>query len=224
MSIHPLAGKPAPAELLIDVDELQRAYYERQPDLSDPDQLVSFGTSGHRGTPLRGSFNEAHILATTQAICDYRRGQGTDGPLFMGMDPHAVSGPAQRSALEVLAANGVTTQIQRQDGFTPTPVISHAILVHNRGRTDRIADGIVVTPSHNPPADGGFKYNPPNGGPADTDVTGWIQDRANAYLRDANRGVKRTAPEGTREEDFLGPYVEDLASVVDLDVIRSAGV
>jgi len=137
MSIHPLAGKPAPAELLIDVQELQRAYYERQPDLSDPDQLVSFGTSGHRGTPFRGSFNEAHILATTQAICDYRRGQGIDGPLFMGMDPHAVSGPAQRSALEVLAANGVTTQIQRQEGFTPTPVISHAILVHNRGRTDR---------------------------------------------------------------------------------------
>src|SRR5215472_143614 len=203
MSAHPLAGKPAPAELLIDVDELQRAYYERQPDLSDPDQLVSFGTSGH---------------------------QGTDGPLFMGMDPHAVSGPAQRSALEVLAANGVTTQIQRQDGFTPTPVISHAILVHNRGRTDRIADGIVVTPSHNPPADGGFKYNPPNGGPAETDVTGWIQDRANALLRDDNRDVKRMPWESAREAsttsatDFARPYVKDLANVIDMAAIRAAGL
>ena len=230
MSIHPLAGKPAPAELLIDVDELQRAYYERQPDLSDPDQLVSFGTSGHRGTPLRGSFNEAHILATTQAICDYRRGQGIDGPLFMGMDPHAVSGPAQRSALEVLAANGVTTQIQRQDGFTPTPVISHAILVHNRGRTDRIADGIVVTPSHNPPADGGFKYNPPNGGPADTDVTGWIQRRANELLREGGVSVKRVPftaaikAATTHEKDLVLPYVEDLEHVVDVDAIRSAGL
>src|SRR5215831_784161 len=226
MSVHPLAGKPAPAELLIDVDELQRAYYERQPDLSDPDQLVSFGTSGHRGTPLRGSFNEAHILATTQAICDYRRGQGIDGPLFMGMDPHAVSGPAQRSALEVLAANGVTTQIQRQDGFTPTPVISHAIIVHNRGRTDRIADGIVVTPSHNPPADGGFKYNPPNGGPAETDVTGWIQDRANALLQADNAGVQRvplaTAQQRVHQQDFLMPYVEDLRNVIDMEAIRAA--
>src|SRR5215475_2283732 len=222
MSIHPLAGKPAPAELLIDVDELQRAYYERQPDLSDPDQLVPFGTSGHRGTPLRGSFNEAHILATTQAICDYRRGQGIDGPLFMGMDPHAVSGPAQRSALEVLSANGVTTQIQRQDGFTPTPVISHAILVHNRGRTDLIADGIVVTPSHNPPADGGFKYNPPNGGPADTDVTGWVQNRANDLLRTGNKEVKRVPFDKamqvvtTHQEDFVLPYVRDLKNVVDM--------
>ncbi len=230
MSIHPLAGKPAPAELLIDVDRLQRAYYERQPDLSDPDQLVSFGTSGHRGTALRGSFNEAHILATAQAICDYRRGQGIDGPLFMGKDPHALSGPAQRSALEVLAANGVTTQIQRQDGFTPTPVISHAILVHNRGRTDRIADGIVVTPSHNPPADGGFKYNPPSGGPADTDVTGWIQDRANALLREGNRDVKRMPWESAQhastnsETDFARPYVKDLASVIDMAAIRAAGL
>src|SRR5262249_16097247 len=183
MSIHPLAGKPAPAELLIDVSQLERAYYERRPDPADPDQLVSFGTSGHRGSAFRGSFNEAPTLAPTQAICDCRRGQGIDGPLFMGKDPHALSGPAQRSALEVLAANGVTTQIQRQDGFTPTPVISHVILVHNRGRTDRIADGIVVTPSHNPPADGGFKYNPPSGGPADTDATRRNQDRANALLR-----------------------------------------
>ena len=230
MSIHPLAGKPAPPELLIDVAELERAYYERKPDLSDPDQLVSFGTSGHRGTALHGSFNEAHILATTQAICDYRRGQGIDGPLFMGKDPHALSGPAQRSALEVLAANGVVTQIQREDGFTPTPAISHAILVHNRGRTDRIADGIVVTPSHNPPADGGFKYNPPSGGPADTDVTGWIQDRANALLRDVNRDVKRMPWESARgasttsETDFVRPYVKDLANVIDMAAIRGAGV
>ena len=230
MSIHPLAGKPAPADLLIDVDQLERAYYERRPDPSDPDQLVSFGTSGHRGTALRGSFNEAHILATTQAICDYRRGQGIDGPLFMGKDPHALSGPAQRSALEVLAANGVTTQIQRQGGFTPTPVISHAILVHNRGRTDRIADGIVVTPSHNPPADGGFKYNPPSGGPADTDVTGWIQDRANALLREGNRDVKRMPWESaqrastTSETDLARPYVKDLANVIDMAAIRAAGL
>ena len=230
MGIHPLAGKPAPAELLIDVPQLERAYYERQPDLSDPDQLVSFGTSGHRGSAVRGSFNEAHILATTQAICDYRRGRGIDGPLFMGKDPHVLSGPAQRSALEVLAANGVTTQIQRQDGFTPTPVISHVILVHNRGRTDRIADGIVVTPSHNPPADGGFKYNPPSGGPADTDVTGWIQDRANGLLRDGNRDVKRMPWESARqasttsETDFARPYVKDLANVIDMAAIRAAGL
>ena len=230
MSIHPLAGKPAPAELLIDVPQLERAYYERRPDLSDADQLVSFGTSGHRGSAFRGSFNEAHILATTQAICDYRRGQGINGPLFVGKDPHALSGPAQRSALEVLAANGVTTQIQRQDGFTPTPVISHVILVHNRGRTDRIADGIVVTPSHNPPADGGFKYNPPSGGPADTDVTGWIQDRANALLRDGNRDVKRMPWESARqasttsETDFARPYVKDLANVIDMAAIRAAGL
>src|SRR5215813_7870265 len=230
MSVHPLAGKPAPAELLIDVDELQRAYYERQPDLSDPDQLVSFGTSGHRGTPLRGSFNEAHILATTQAICDYRRGQGIDGPLFMGTDPHAVSGPAQRCALEVLAANGVTTQIQGQDGFTPTPVISHAILVHNRSRTDRRADGIVVTHSHNPPADGGFKYNPPNGGPAETDVTRWIEERSNRLLSNRSRKVSRIAYEKARrapttsETDFARPYIKDLASVIDMAAIRAAGV
>src|SRR5262247_537801 len=172
MSIHPLAGKPAPAELLIDVPQLERAYYERRPDLSDADQLVSFGTSGHRGSAVRGSFNEAHILAITQAICDYRRGRGIDGPLYMGKDTHAVSGPAQPTALEVLAANKVETIIQTDDGVTPTPVISRAVLVYNRNRKEHLADGIVITPSHNPPADGGFKYNPPNGGPADTDVTG----------------------------------------------------
>jgi phosphoglucomutase len=230
MSVHPSAGQPAPPDLLIDVGAVDRAYYERQPDLSDPSQLVSFGTSGHRGSSLTGSFNEAHILATTQAICDYRRGQRIDGPLFMGKDPHALSTPAQRSALEVLAANGVTTVIQREDGVTPTPVISHAILVHNRGRKDGIADGIVVTPSHNPPRDGGFKYNPPNGGPADTDVTGWIQDRANALLRGRNAEVKRVSWESavkaatTTETDFVLPYVKDLASVIDMAAIRGAGL
>ncbi len=230
MSLHPLAGQPAPPELLVDVGALERAYYERHPELSDPSQLVSFGTSGHRGTSLGGSFNEAHILAITQAICDYRRRQGIDGPLFMGKDPHALSAPAQRSALEVLAANGVSTVIHRHDGVTPTPVISHAILVHNRGRTGQRADGIVVTPSHNPPGDGGFKYNPPNGGPADTDVTGWIQDRANALLRGRNKDAKRISWESalkaptTTEVDLVTPYVEDLANVIDMGVIRSAGL
>src|SRR5208282_1942921 len=169
--ISPLAGKPAPKELLVDVARLEKEYFERRPDLDDPNQLVSFGTSGHRGSPLRGTFNEAHILAITQAICEYRHEQGIDGPLYMGKDTHAVSEPAQRTALEVLAANNVETIIQQDDGITPTPVISRAILVYNRGRQEHLADGIVVTPSHNPPEDGGFKYNPPNGGPADTDVT-----------------------------------------------------
>ena len=190
-TISPLAGKPAPKEMLIDVARLEKEYFERHPDLSDPNQLVSFGTSGHRGSPLHGTFTEAHILAITQAICDYRRAQGTDGPLYMGKDTHAVSGPAQRTALEVLAANDVETIIQENDGVTPTPVISRAILVYNRGRKDHLADGIVITPSHNPPEDGGFKYNPTNGGPADTDVTGWVQDRANDLLRAGNAGVKR---------------------------------
>lgn len=230
MSVHPLAGQPAPTDLLIDVGKLERAYYERQPDLGDPNQLVSFGTSGHRGTPLSGSFTEAHILAITQAICDYRRSQGIDGPLFMGKDSHALSTPAQSNALEVLAANGVETVIQRDGGVTPTPVISHAILVYNRGRKNRSADGIVVTPSHNPPADGGFKYNPPNGGPADTDVTGWIQERANALLRIHNKEVKRISCESalkadtTQQKDFVPPYVQDLASVIDMDAIRDAGL
>src|SRR5438132_3210682 len=183
MPTHPLAGYAAPAELLIDVGELEHAYYERQPDLGDPQQRVSFGTSGHRGTSLDGTFTEAHILAITQAICDYRRQHGIDGPLYMGKDTHALSGPAQRTALEVLAGNGVTTIVQRDDGVTPTPVISRAILVYNRGRRQGLADGIVITPSHNPPEDGGFKYNPTNGGPAETDVTAWIQDRANALLQ-----------------------------------------
>src|SRR5579883_3683528 len=191
MALHPLAGKPAPANLLIDVSRLEHDYYQRKPKVDDPAQMVSFGTSGHRGTPLDGTFTEAHILAITQAICDYRRQERIDGPLFMGRDTHAVSGPAQRAALEVLAANGIETVIQPEDGVTPTPAVSRAILAHNRGRKQRLADGIVVTPSHNPPEDGGFKYNPPNGGPADSDVTGWIQDRANALLREANAGVRR---------------------------------
>src|SRR6516162_7918910 len=186
MAISPLAGKLAPKEMLIDVSRLEREYFERRPDLTDPSQLVSFGTSGHRGSPLHGSFNEVHIIAITQAICDYRKAHGTSGPLYMGKDTHALSGPAQCTALEVLAANSVETVIQRGDGVTPTPVVSRAILVHNRGRTERFADGIVVTPSHNPPEDGGFKYNPTNGGPADTDATAWIQDCANALLRAGN--------------------------------------
>ena len=191
MTISPLAGKPAPKEMLVDLARLEKEYFERRPDMSDPNQLVSFGTSGHRGTPFNGTFTEAHILAITQAICDYRRGAGTDGPLYMGKDTHALSAPAQRTALEVLSANSVETIIQQDDGVTPTPVISRAILVYNRGRKEHLADGIVITPSHNPPEDGGFKYNPTNGGPADTDVTRWVQDRANELLRGGNQGVKR---------------------------------
>src|ERR1035441_10263837 len=164
-TISPLAGKPAPKELLVDVARLERDYYEREPDVANPNQMVSFGTSGHRGTSLRGTFTEAHILAITQALCDYRRSKAMDGPLYMGKDTHALSGPAQRTALEVLAANNVETTIQSNDGVTPTPVISRAILTYNRGRKDRLADGIIIPPSHNPPEDGGFKYNPPNGGP-----------------------------------------------------------
>jgi phosphoglucomutase len=227
-TISPLAGKPAPKEMLIDVARLEKEYFERKPDVSDSTQLVAFGTSGHRGSPFHGSFTESHILAITQAICDYRRQQGIDGPLYMGKDTHAISGPAQRTALEVLAANGVETIIQENDAVTPTPVISRAILVYNRGRKDHLADGIVVTPSHNPPEDGGFKYNPPNGGPADTDVTQWVQDRANELLRARNAGVKRVAyskairAATTHQEDFVLPYVRDLKNVVDIDAIRNA--
>ena len=228
--ISPLAGKPATKDQLVDPARLEREYYDRRPDVSDPQQLVSFGTSGHRGSSLKGTFTEAHILATTQAICDYRRGKGTDGPLFMGKDTHALSGPAQRTALEVLAANGVETMVQQDDGFTPTPVISHAILTYNRGRAKGLADGIVVTPSHNPPEDGGFKYNPTNGGPADTDVTKWIQNRANELLRAGNHGIKRVTYEAalkaltTHPHDLMMPYVKDLGAVIDMDVIRSAGI
>ncbi|MBV9129281.1 MAG: phosphoglucomutase, alpha-D-glucose phosphate-specific, partial [Verrucomicrobia bacterium] len=187
MSTHPSAGKPASKDLLIDVSRLEAAFYEKKPDPADPNQLVSFGTSGHRGTSSNATFTEAHILAITQAICEYRRDQGITGPLFMGKDTHALSRPAERVALEVLAANGMETFIQRNDGFTPTPVISHSILGYNRGRSEEFGDGIVVTPSHNPPTDGGFKYNPPNGGPADTEVTDWIQNRANELLRGDNK-------------------------------------
>jgi phosphoglucomutase len=230
MSIHPLAGKPAPVELLIDVDKLRQAYAERRPDIGDPNQLVSFGTSGHRGIPSDGTFTEAHVLAMTQAICDYRRTNRINGPLFMGKDTHALSSPAERSALEVLAANAVETFIQVNDGVTPTPAISRAIIVHNRGRNTSQADGIVVTPSHNPPSAGGFKYNPPNGGPADTDVTGWIQDRANDLIRQSNRDVKRqpfssALKAGTTHQiDFAAPYIDDLATVIDLDIIRASGL
>src|SRR5246127_3440891 len=227
-ALSPLAGKPAPKELLIDVARLEREYFERKPDVSDRTQLVAFGTSGHRGSALHGTFNEAHILAITQAICEYRKGQGIDGPLYMGKDTHAVSEPAQRTALEVLAANGVESIIQENDGVTPTPVISHAILVYNRERKKHFADGIVITPSHNPPEDGGFKYNPPNGGPADTDVTRWVENRANELLRADNAGVKRIPfakairSATTHQEDFVLPYVRDLKNVVDMDAIRGA--
>src|ERR1700745_371048 len=228
-ALSPLAGKPAPKELRSDVARLEKEYFDRKPDVSDRTQLVAFGTSGHRGSSLNGAFNEAHILAITQAICDYRLGQRIDGPLYMGKDTHALSAPAQRTALEVLAANGVETIIQENEGVTPTPVISRAILVYNRDRKNHLADGIVITPSHNPPEDGGFKYNPPNGGPADTDVTKWVQDRANELLRGGNVGVKRvpfaTAIKAatTHQEDFVLPYVQDLGDVLDMDVIRAAG-
>jgi phosphoglucomutase len=228
MTISALAGKPAPKSALVDVVRLEREYYARQPDTGDPTQLVAFGTSGHRGSSLTGAFTEAHIAAITQAICDYRRGQGIDGPLYMGKDTHALSEPAQRTALEVLVANGVETVIQHGQGVTPTPVISHAILVYNRGRRTGLADGIVVTPSHNPPEDGGFKYNPPHGGPADTDVTRWIEERANGFLRDANAGVKRVpytkAVACAHHRDFVVPYVRDLQNVVDMAAIRDAGL
>jgi phosphoglucomutase len=230
MATSPLAGKPAPKELLVDLALLEREYYARKPDMTDPNQLVTFGTSGHRGSSLRGTFTEAHILAITQAICDYRRAHGTGGPLYMGKDTHALSAPAQRTALEVLAANNVETIIQQDDGVTPTPVISRAILAYNRSRKVHPADGIVITPSHNPPQDGGFKYNTPDGGPADTEVTQWVQDRANDLLRARNVVVKRvtfsTAMKAgtTHQQDFVLPYVQDLRNVIDMDAIRDAGL
>ncbi len=230
MAISPLAGKPAPKEMLVDLARLERDYFERKPDMDDPNQQVIFGTSGHRGSSLRGTFTEAHILAVTQAICEYRRNRGTDGPLYMGKDTHAVSGPAQRTALEVLAANGVESIIQRDEGFTPTPSVSHAILTYNRGRIKGLADGIVITPSHNPPEDGGFKYNPTNGGPADTDVTRWVQDRANELLRAGNREVRRVPYESalkaptTHSHDFIMPYVKDLVNIIDMNRLKAAGI
>ena len=230
MALCPLAGQKAPADQLIDVSRLEKLYYQNQLDPNDPSQKVAFGTSGHRGTPLSSSFNEAHILAITQAICEYRRRQDVDGPLYLGKDTHAMSTPAQRTALEVLAANGVTTVMADNDEFTPTPVISHSILTHNRGRDRNLADGIVITPSHNPPEDGGFKYNSTNGGPADIDITSWIENRANELLATGNRDVKRLpyttalkAPT-THSHDYITPYVDDLANVIDMDVIHNSHI
>ncbi|MBI4800826.1 MAG: alpha-D-glucose phosphate-specific phosphoglucomutase, partial [Desulfarculus sp.] len=230
MAVHPLAGQPAPPSLLINVPRLVSAYYTLEPEADDPAQAVAFGTSGHRGTSLEGSFNQAHILAIVQAVREQRHGRGIDGPLFMGMDTHALSEPALYSALEVLAAGGVLTMIQAGRGYTPTPVISHAILTHNRGRSEHLADGLVITPSHNPPGDGGIKYNPPSGGPADTATTAAIEKRANEILRGGCREVKRLPlaralkADTTREYDFIEPYVADLAQVVDMGSIARAGL
>ena len=228
MAISERAGRPAEPSMLVDIDRLVRAYHEIRPDPTDPAQRVAFGTSGHRGSSLNGAFNEAHIAATTEAICRYRKAQGTAGPLFIGRDTHALSEPAFLTALGVLAAHEVDVRVDADDGYTPTPAISHAILVHNRGRHDRLADGIVVTPSHNPPEDGGFKYNPPNGGPADTDVTSWIQDEANRLLEADLDGVRRLPIEHARARvsgyDFVTTYVDDLASVIDMAAIKASGL
>src|SRR5512138_1034103 len=227
---HPLAGKPAPKELLVDVPDLLRRYAADAPDPSDPAQRVAFGTSGHRGSSLRRSFNEAHILAVAQAVAELRARAGVTGPLFLGRDTHALSEPAERSALEVLAANGVEVVVSQGDAPVPTPVVSHAILGHNRGRTERLADGIVVTPSHNPPEDGGIKYNPPDGGPADTAVTAVIERRANELLEGGNREVRRVPFARARgaanvsARDFVRPYVADLAAAVDLAAARGARI
>ncbi|MDB5520250.1 MAG: phosphoglucomutase, alpha-D-glucose phosphate-specific [Tardiphaga sp.] len=228
--VSPLAGKTAPPSMLVNVPRLITAYFAGKPDPKVPAQRVSFGTSGHRGSSFNNAFNEAHILAISQAICEQRHGAGIAGPLFIGIDTHALSTPALASALEVFAANGVTTMIDEHDGYTPTPVISHAILTYNKKRTGDLADGVVITPSHNPPEDGGFKYNPPNGGPADTDITSWIERRANALLEDGLRGIRRIPLERARQSscvyryDYIGPYVADLADVIDLEAIRSSGV
>ncbi len=230
MATHPLAGKPAPKEFLVDLAALERAYYSIQPNPADPNQRVAFGTSGHRGNPFEGSFNDAHIAAITQAVCEFRQRQGDRGPLFMGRDTHAASTPAEQTALEVLAANGVETRIAADNGPTATPVVSHAILTANRGRSAGLADGLIITPSHNPPQDGGFKYNPPNGGPADTDVTGWIETRANELLTQGNQGVRRVSSAAargaatTRLHDFTSAYVADLGAVIDMEAIRKAGL
>lgn len=230
MPLSPLAGKPAPNSLLIDVDQLRDQYYTLHPDPAESSQRVKFGTSGHRGSAASRSFNEDHILAVTQAIVEYRASQNITGPLYIGMDSHALSAPAQRSAIEVLAANGVQVYLAENNGFTPTPAISHAILTHNRGRTDNLADGIVITPSHNPPDDGGFKYNPPNGGPSEPEITNWVQDRANALMQDGNREVKRLSYEEALERittnvyDFVTPYVASLGDVIDMEALRSAGL
>ncbi|HEV8551428.1 MAG TPA: phosphoglucomutase (alpha-D-glucose-1,6-bisphosphate-dependent) [Polyangiaceae bacterium] len=228
--VHPLAGKPAPADQLLDVTALESAYFERKPDPANPAEAVSFGTSGHRGSPLASAFNETHILAITQAICEYRATQGTTGPLFLGKDSHAASAPAERTALEVLAAHGVETYLAEGDGLTPTPAVSLAILDANRARAKGLADGIVVTPSHNPPEDGGFKYNPPHGGPAGTDATQWIEKRANALIAGGLAEVKRIPAERaqaastTRRFDYVGLYLRELPSILDLDAVSASGV
>jgi len=230
MAIHPNAGKPVAKENLTDIAELVSLYYETQPDVTNPDQKVAFGTSGHRGTSLNTSFTEDHIMAITQAICEYREKEGITGPLFIGKDTHALSTPAEKTALQVFAANGVTTMIDQDGGYTPTPVISHAILQYNKDRSDNLADGVVITPSHNPPDVGGFKYNPPNGGPADADITSWIADRANAFLADDNEEVESLyytdalAADTTVAYDFITPYVEDLCNVIDMEAIAQSGL
>lgn len=230
MALHPLAGHPAPPELLVDLAKLERDYLTLRPDPGNPAQAVSFGTSGHRGTSSNATFTEHHIVAITQAICDYRRSQGIGGPVFLGMDTHVLSAAAQRTALESLAANEVTVMVQAGGGFTPTPAVSHAILTYNQGRTTGLADGIIITPSHNPPADGGIKYNPPYGGPADSDATGWIQDRANQFLRaGADRLPRMPYPRAmraptVRSHDFVAPFIADLDQVIDLAAIQAAGV
>ncbi len=230
MAIHHLAGKPAPRELLVNIPRLVSAYYTQKPDASDPDQKVTFGTSGHRGSSLRNSFNEEHVLAISQAICEYRKSNHITGPLFMGMDTHALSEPALATALEVFAANGLTIIIQDGLGYTPTPVISHAILVHNRKRTSGLADGVVITPSHNPPDNGGFKYNPPKGGPADTETTKVIENRANDLLTNGNKDVHRIpferalSADSTHQHDYIGPYTEDLVNIIDMEAISKSGL
>lgn len=230
MAIHPLAGQPAPDSILVDVEKLLSAYWTEKPDASVREQRVSFGTSGHRGSSFRRSFNENHIAAITQAVCEYRAAQHTTGPLYLGKDTHALSEPAFATALEILAANGVDVVIDQTDGYTPTPVISHAILTYNRGRTSGLADGIIITPSHNPPEDGGIKYNPPQGGPADTQATKWIEDRANALLTADLQEVKRLPIEQARRastthrHDYIGAYVSDLTNVVDMDAIKASGL
>jgi phosphoglucomutase len=230
MALSPLAGKPAPRDLLVNIPRLITSYYTYAPDVSDPTQKVTFGTSGHRGSPWKASFNENHILAIAQAICEYRMTKGIRGPLFIGKDTHALSEPAQATAIEVFAANGVTVMIQEGQGYTPTPVISHAILTHNRGKSKDLADGVVITPSHNPPDDGGFKYNPPHGGPADTETTKTIEDRANEILRRGTREVKRMpfeqalSADTTRMHDYVGPYTRDLEHILDMEAIAGSGL